>query len=365
MATSATTLALSLGLLLLPELSPADPGRAHHALLNAQDLSPHLGDLESAKKEARERNAPLLIHIILEGEEQNDEYRSGILPEKELVKLSKACVVIIGNNGDHPQTTITEKVDGESRKRTACSVYKMFQNCAQHRANWDPIYRNYQDDNGELGCPQTILHAPDGEIAWRHNIRNPPAVNEIIKAIKSAQKKFGKSLTPEELRSVKGHHVAATNAAKAEDWPKVWERCQEILDISELGVWAEGAKSSLADALKKMQDNLKLIEESFAPGQVAAAWRKFTAFEAATRKTSLVREVALLKKRIGKNKGLKEELAQIKAEMAAEVIEAEAEALMRKDEERKAMKLFKKILGKRYAATETAKRVRGRFPDLQ
>ena len=72
-----------------------------------------------------------------------------------------------------------------------------------------------------------------------------------------------------------------------------------------------------------------------------------------------------MKKRIGKNKEIKEELAQIKAEMAAEVIEAEAEALMRKDEERKAMKLFKKILGKRYAATETAKRVRGRFPDLQ
>lgn len=365
MATSATTLALPLGLLLLLGLSPADPGTAHQALFNALDLSPHLGDLESAQKEARERNAPLLIHIILEGEEQNDEYRSGILPEKELIKLSEGCVVIIGNNGDHPQTTITEKVGGESRKRTACSVYRMFENCAQHRANWDPIYRIYQDDNGELGCPQTILHAPDGEIAWRHNVRNPPAASEIAKAIKSAQKKYGKSLTADELRTVKGHHVAATNAAKAEDWPKVWERCQEILDISELGVWAESAKSSRANALKKMQENLEVIEESFVPGQVAEAWRAFTAFEAATRKTSLAREVALLKKRIGRNKEIKEELALIKAEMAAEALEAEAEALLRKDEERKAMKLFKKILGKRYAATETAKRVRERFPDLQ
>ena len=51
--------------------------------------------------------------------------------------------------------------------------------------------------------------------------------------------------------------------------------------------------------------------------------------------------------------------------MAAEALEAEAEALLREDEERKAMKLFKKILGKRYTATETAKRVRERFPDLQ
>ncbi len=62
---------------------------------------------------------------------------------------------------------------------------------------------------------------------------------------------------------------------------------------------------------------------------------------------------------------LKEELALIKAEMAAEALEEEAEALLRRDEERKAMKLFKKILGKRYAATETAKRVRERFPELE
>ena len=290
MATSATTLALPLGLLLLLGLSPADPGTAHQALLNAQDLSPHLGDLESAQKEALERNAPLLIHVILEGELDNDGYRDQILTDKELVKLSEGCVIIIGNNGDHPQTTITEKVRGESRKRTACSVYRMFENCAQHRATWDPIYQKYRSDNGDLGCPQTILHAPDGEIAWRHNVSHPPAASEITKAIKSAQKKFGKSLTANELRTVKGHHVAATNAAKALDWPKVWGRCQEILDISEFGVWAEGAKSSQADALKKMESTLKTIEESFKPGQVAMAWRTFTAFETATRKTPLAED---------------------------------------------------------------------------
>jgi len=365
MANSTSTLAVSLGLLLLPGFTQSMLGTAHVALPSDQQLTPYIGDLESAQKEAKERNAPLLIHIILEGEEQNDEYREGILPDRELVKLSEGCVVIIGNNGDHPQTTITEKVNGESRKRKACSVYRMFESCDQHRATWDPIYHAYQDDSGELGCPQTILHAPDGEIAWRHNVRNPPATSEISKAVKNAKKKYGASLTEDELRTVKGHHVAATNAAKALDWPKVWERCQAILEISELGVWAEGAKASMADAMKHMQDRLKVIEESFVPGQVATAWREFTAFEAATRKTPLAREVALLKKRVDRNKELKEELALIKAEMAAEALEEEAEALLRRDEERKAMKLFKKILGKRYAGTETAKRVRERFPDLE
>ncbi len=357
MANTASTLALSLGLLLLPGLSPANLGTAHRALTTGKELSPHLGDLESAQREARERNAPLLIHIILEDEEQNDEYRNGILPDAELVKLSETCVVIIGNNGDHSEIKVGD--------RTVCSAYKMFDSCPQHRATWDPLYHKYQDDNGELGCPQTILHAPDGEIAWRHNVRNPPAASEIIKAVKSAQKKYGKSLTTEELRTVKGHHVASENAAKALDWPTVWERCQAILEISDVGIWAEGAKVSMAEALKKMQEKLKAIEESFKPGEVAAAWREFSAFEAATKKTSLARDVTLVKKRIERNKKLKEELAVIKVEMAAELLYDDAEALLREDEERKAMRLFKKILGKKYAATETAERVRERFPDLQ
>jgi hypothetical protein len=195
-------------------------------------------------------------------------------------------------------------------------------------------------------------------------VRNPPAASEVSKAVKDAQKKAGKSLTADGLRTVKGHHIAATNAAKAEDWPTVWSRNQAILELIDVSAWAEGAKTAQANALGKMRAHLASLEEQFKPGQVATAWREFSLFVTAIAKTPIAREVALLKKRIERNKDLKEELAAIKAELAAEELEVEAEALLRKDEERKAMKLFKKILGKRYSGTETAKRVRERFPDL-
>jgi len=361
MAHQTGTLALTLGLLLFPGLSPATHSHNHPAHAAVKELKPFIGDLEAAQKEARERNAPLLIHIILEGEEQNDEYRGNLLPNRELIELSEGCVVIVGNNGEHRTIQVTGK-DGE--KRQVCSAYQMFENCGQHRATWDPIYHAYQDDNGELGCPQTVLHGPDGEIAWRHNIRNPPSASEIAKAIKSAKKKYGPSLTADELRTVKGHHIAATNAAKALDWPTVWERCQAILEISELGVWAEGAKASQAEAIKEMKAQLESLEERFVPGQAAEAWRELTTFEAATRKTPIAREISSLKKKVERDKDIKEELALIKAEMAAEALEAEAESLLRQGEDKKAMRIFKKVLGKRYAETEAAKRVRARFPDL-
>ena len=355
-------LIVALGLLLFPEPSSA-PKPCHEAAhATAKELQPFLGDLEAAHKEARERNAPLLIHIILEGEEQNDEYRDNLLPNRELIELSEGCVVIVGNNGEHRLTTVTGK-DGE--KRQVCSAYQMFANCGQHRATWDPIYHAYQDDNGELGCPQTVLHGPDGEIVWRHNVRNPAPAGEIVKAIKAAKKKYGPSLSPDELRTVKGHDVATKNAAKALDWPKVWERSAAILEISQLGVWAEAAKAAQESALKELRAQLAALEERFVPGQAAEAWRELTTLEAATRKLPIARELSTLKKKIERDKAIKGELALIKAELAAEAIEAEAEALLRRGEERKAMRTFKKILGKRYTETETAKRVRARFPDLQ
>ena len=42
-------------------------------------LTPHVGDLESAKAQAQERNAPVLIHMVLDGEADNDSYREKVL----------------------------------------------------------------------------------------------------------------------------------------------------------------------------------------------------------------------------------------------------------------------------------------------
>ena len=364
MAHRSTALACICGLLLLPAYDPPISAGSHTAQKRAQRLSPHLGDLESAKKLALERNAPLLIHIILEGEDQNDEYRDGILPNTELTRVSEGCVVVIGNNGEHQQTKITEKIDGEKVQRRVCSVYQMFENCGQHRECWGPIYNAYQDPNGELGCPQTVLLDPAGKISWRHNVRNPPSASEVTKAVKAAKKVAGKSLSMDGLRSVKGHFIAAGNAAKAEDWPTVWLRNQAILDLIDVGYWSAGAESAQENALKEMAAHLATLEERFVPGQVAEVWRELTLFAKATRETPIASKLTRLRKRVEGNKELKQELTAIKAELAAEELEAEAEALLADDRESRAIKLFKKILGKKYAETETARRVRERFPDL-
>ncbi|MFN9785166.1 MAG: hypothetical protein ACK57N_01185, partial [Planctomycetia bacterium] len=40
--------------------------------VEVQSLVPHVGDLDSARALAKERNAPLLVHMVLDGESDND-----------------------------------------------------------------------------------------------------------------------------------------------------------------------------------------------------------------------------------------------------------------------------------------------------
>ena len=327
-------------------------------------LAPHRGDLESAAKEALERNAPMIIHIILEGEERNDAYRDEILTNKDLIKISEACVVVIGNNGEHKQKTIKEKTDGVSTERTVCSAYPMFANCDGHRKIWDPLYHEYQDEDGEMGCPQTILLSPSGEIEWRHNVRDPPTSSEVQSAIKASQKKHGQSLTATGLRTIKGHAVAAKNAEGAKKWALAWTRYQGILDLISVGKWAEIAKPGKERAAKAISKKLTSLEARFIPGAVDAPWRELIALLESTKGTPFTREVSAMKKKIERDKSLKDELSKIRKEMEAESIWDDADALLRRGEERKAMKLLKKLTGKKFAGTKVQALVKERFPEL-
>ena len=327
-------------------------------------LDPHKGDLESAQKEALERNAPLIIHILLEGGEHSGEYRDAILGDNELIKASSACVVIVANNGEHTQTTITEKVKGKSRKRTACSVYKMCENCEHHRKAFNALYNEYQEESGDLICPQVIICTPKGKVSFNDKSREAQQASSIIKGIKTALKEAGKGLSADELLIVKGHNVAATNAAKSENWPVTWKRSQVILELIDVGKWAEQARSAQANSLAKMRAQLAALKERFVPGQVAAAWRELIALTEATKDTPFAREVMVSKKKIERDKTLKDDISAIKTEMEAESIWNEADGLLRRGEERKATKLLKKLLEKKFTGTETQARVRERFPEL-
>src|SRR5437773_8679389 len=150
--------------------APKPPANApQKAGVQGPKLEPFIGHFEDAKKSAKERNVPLLVHIVFEGEEASDRYRDKVLPDAELNKKSAECLVVIANNGTHPKKTIEEVVDGNKVRREVCSVFPMFATCGQHQKMWDDLYAQFQGEDHVLHCPQTIVLTPDGQISTRMN----------------------------------------------------------------------------------------------------------------------------------------------------------------------------------------------------
>jgi len=328
-------------------------------------LEPFIGSLEEAKKASREQNVPLLIHIILEGEPQNDDYRDDIVPNQELIGLSQKAVVIVTNNGDHGRRKITEKVDGERKSRTVCSVYPWFDECAQHREAWPDVYAEYLEESGEMLCPQTVLLLPDGKLSWRFNVADPPPVSQVIAELKRAQKKAGPGLSRDELLRVRTLKVNATRATDGKLWGDAWRAWHEMLAIVAVGLFADEAKAALPRLEKEMQKELEEVLVKLVPGQAAAAYAELEKLAKECAGSPVEDEVRKAMKRAEKDKAIKEEIAAWKLENEAEKLWTEADELLKKGKKREAEKLLKKLLRKKYAATKVAQRVREEFPDLK
>lgn len=328
-------------------------------------LQPFIGSLEEAKKASLEQNVPLLIHIILEGEPQNDDYREDIVPNQELINLSQKAVVIVTNNGDHGRRKITEKVDGERKSRNVCSVYPWFDECAHHREAWPDVYAEYHEENGEMLCPQTILLLPDGKLSWRCNIANPPPVSQVIGELKRAQKKAGPGMSRDELSRVKTLKVNAVRATDGKLWGDAWRAWHGLLELIEVGLFADEAKAALPKLEKEMQKELDAVLAKLVPGQAAAAYAELEALAKECAGSPVEGEVRKAMKRAEKDKAIKEEIAAWKLENEAEKLWTEADELLKKGKKREAEKVLKKLLRKKYAGTKVAERVREKFPDLQ
>ena len=100
------------------------------------------------------------------------------------------------------------------------------------------------------------------------------------------------------------------------------------------------------------------------PGYFGWIAVQLVALAEATEETPFKRGVLAFKKKVERDKALKDDIKAIKTEMEAETLWNEADRLLQRGEERKAMKLLKKINGKKFNGTQTQARVRERFPEL-
>jgi hypothetical protein len=338
--------------------------RRRKAAAEAPPLAPFVGSVDEAKASARERNVPLLIHIILEGEEQNDEYRRTILPDAELRALCERAVVIVANNGEHELKTVREEVGDRVVERQVCSVYEMFESCEQHRQTWDPLYFEWHDPDGEMRCPQTILLSPAGEEEWRFNTANPPEVDRVRGELEDAQEKAGKGLSLEELGEVKRLLATARQADRDAAWARSLRSFQGILDAVAAGPLHDEAKSSVDEALALMKKELDAVLKLLVPGTAKEGYMQLSTLADELEGTPLEDDVRKALSSAARDKEIRDEVRAAKLELEAEDLWTESQELYRQGDDRKAESLIRRILRKKYRDTDVAKRAREKYPDI-
>lgn len=348
--------------LLVPALVFAAPLAQKRAKAEPR-LEPFLGSLTDAKRAAAERNVPLLIHGVLEGEPQNDEYRDHVLHDAGLIALCERAVVIVANNGEHELETVKETVDERTVERKVCSAYPWFERCDQHRLCWDPIYEEFHDADGDLRCPQTIVLDPAGAIAWHRDDGNAATAGDVTAELKAAQKAAGKGLTVSELAELKNELGQGRLATKDGDPARAWRAFSAANELLASGPYGEESKAGMASALAEMQKRLAAEVARLVPGTAGAAYRALVGLAKAFVDTPLEKDAGAAVRDAEKRKDVSEEVDAAKLEMEAEELWNEAQELEKAGEAKKAERVIRRLLRKRYASTEVAKALRAKYPE--
>lgn len=327
-------------------------------------LAPWKGKLEDARAAAKERNVPIVVHVILEAEESNDQYREKILPDVELLKASVAALVLVANNGTHERKRVDVVVDGEKTTREVCAAYPMFDACAQHQAAWDEIYKEYHEDNGDLKCPQTIVLAPDGSDAGRINTSNVPEAGEISALIVAAVAKAGPGLTEDQLALVKKSLEEGRRLAADQKWVDAWRSWTAVLAITQKSTFAEEARREEPKAVAGMKAEFERLSALLVPGTAAKAYEELSKYAAAVVGTPLEREVAARLKKADGDKTIQPEIKAWRLSVEADALLREANGHIDNGDAKKAEKVVRKLLGPRFAGTPAQETARKLWPEI-
>lgn len=346
-----------------PKPKPKEPAKTSAAAA-LPPLQVQTGKLAEARKLARQRNAGLLIHVLIKDmEDENVQYRAKFLQDPGLLGACERVLVVICDNGEHPSKTVEEIVDGKKVTRKACSVYPWFETCAQHAQNLNEVALEYREEDGSMRCPQTILQAPDGSLIARLNTGGVGDPGEILAGLDELKKKFGNGLLEAEWVELARTLDEARGAQAAKSWPVALRKWTRVRELCPLGAYGSEAAAALPLAEKGLAGELERIGAGFVPGKAAAAWKELSELQRACAGLPAEKDITARLRAAEARKEIHDELAQVKLEAEADDLLRGAQALSDAKKDKELEKTVRKLLGKRYAATPAAETARKLWPD--
>lgn len=325
--------------------------------------SPHLGEFDRIRQEAKERNVPLAIFVIQEGEEANDRFRDEVYFDETVIAAGRDVIVMLVNDGEHPPKKIREKGKGDrdgGAEREVCSVYET-PTCAAHSRYFHRIFQEYKEGD-VVRTPQLLLVLPDGKVHRRLIDEHEPKT--VVRAFEETGKVAGPSLSLEELNQVKRDLSAGRAAMNRERFAEAWHAWHGIGEKCPAGPYAKEAREGMAEAELGMREDLAAAHDLFAEGKITRGYARLIELRGACAGTPLEKETDRAVRAAEKNKEWKEEIEAHQREVEAKELWDKIVALLAEDKVRAAERQAKRILT-RYPKTRAADYVRREFPELE
>jgi hypothetical protein len=337
------------------------PASAQRGKGTPAELEPFLGGLTEARAAASERNVPLVVFVIQEGEEANDRFYASIWSNPKLPAAVQRAVVLLSNDGTHETVKVVEvQEDGTELEREICARFRT-PTCEAHRRNWDPVFQSFHKD-GEMRTPQTICVLPDG-VEQGRLIDVPDSVKNVATLVLEAQGVCGPGLTAAEHRVAGPAAERGRQAAERGEWAEALRNWNEVLTHAPGGVLRDEAEAGVPRALEGLHAWLDDARRRMEEGDVEVGYGRLVALRDLLVDTPLERDAKRAVLEAERRKEWKDRIKAWKRERAAEEVVAEIEEHLAANEEARARQALRRLL-KKYSGTETAAAARVRWAKL-
>ena len=328
------------------------------------------GKLSEAQAEAKERNVPLVVCCVLEGEEASGRLKEALNEDQSFASLTGGAILLLANNGDHEQKEIKVKdAAGKRVKKSVCSAFGT-DDCDSHKLHWDTVYKDYvMPDGGEWMLPDIYLIRPNGKLERRFlkgsydDSGGGPPVSTVAREVETFKKIIGPGVRAEDLADLRREATMAQAMARAKLWADSWRAWSNVSELAPGGPHSEAAKSGLEVAMKEMKLTLETQVKRLVPATLEDAYRRVRAMDFDD--SPIEREVDRVLSAVRRDPALKARLAEIDLMLDAEELLEDIEEALQAKNTGLAKRLLRKLAGKKLGQTPAAETARERYKDLQ
>ena len=225
-------------------------------------------DFDRAFEVAKNRNVPLLIAVIQDGEEANERLVDGLFDDRKFVELTESTVPMICSRKRHGNRR--QELDG-----TVVSSCKRFGSvpCEVHVSHERDMYGTFFGGES-LKTPQIMAVLPDQTVVDR--VIDVGGFGQYQAIVRAAQKKLGVGMSRIEYKKADSALRDGRRALAQKRYVDAWNAVKDLAKLPKNSDIGKGARRIVSEALAEAD---RMIEAASAAFEAKDFWTVFETTE--------------------------------------------------------------------------------------